>query len=440
MSKTHRDPYWIDAYWGLFFKIVSLILTFINVRLMISYLGKNIYGDWVAISSIVSWMNAGDFGVGNGLRNEISKFYAQKNNRGINSAIYSTNILFCIISIIMFCIIILVGWLMGRFNIISVNYYLPLIIMSLFFSVSLFFGRAQSIALGIQKSWYISLANAISVSISIICYLAISFVGLKPDLMVCAYIYGLTLLLPLFVVIIFLRFFDNIGTRDKQSVFDKEFVRRVLNSGIKFYVLQLTSLVLFSTDNVLVVYFFGSSEVTRYSLINQVYTVGTSIFYILINSFWSGVAIHYEKKEIKWITNNIRKIYIYLLVFSVGVVFVSIVFNKLVFWWIGDATISYNYLIVLVFAVYCLFDCLQSIFGGFNYGIGNIEMIMYLGIFSAIVNIPLSILFAKTLDMGIMGIKLGTLGSLLPSWIIIIFVTYKNIKRLAKYSPNEDQN
>ena len=135
MNRLKGDLYWSDAYKGLIFKIVSLVLTFFNVSLMVNYLGESLYGSWITVSSIVTWMNAGDFGIGNGLRNEVSKSYASNNQEGILSAIYSTNKSFLFISGGMFVIIMLVGKALALCGIIDGGYVLPLLIMAFFPSI-----------------------------------------------------------------------------------------------------------------------------------------------------------------------------------------------------------------------------------------------------------------------------------------------------------------
>ena len=429
MNALKKDEYWLDTYKGVIFKVLSLILTVYNIRLMVSYLGHSIYGDWVTISSIVSWMNVGDFGIGNGLRNEISKLYAHNDKNRIKNTIYSTNKLFIIIAVLMFLVIIVIGKLLVLLNVVSEDYFLPLMLMSFFFALGLFLGRVQSVALGIQKTWYTYMSNLIGISISILCYKIVDVFGLKPSLIVCSLFYGISTIIPLLIVAILLMHILNSDT-DFVYVYEKKLVGNIFNSGFRFFILQLTSLILFSTDNILVKYYFGSSEVTKYSLINQIYNTGSSIFFILINSFWSGVTIHYEKKEVQWISFNVKRLLIVLQMFLIGIIFVSLFLNRLIQLWLGEKDIVYSFSIILIFAIYCYFDCLQSIFSNLNYGIGNTNLIMKFGIFSSIINIPLSILFAKLLHMGISGIKLGTFVSLIPSWVCIIIITYGIIKKM----------
>ena len=51
-------------------------------------------------------------------------------------------------------------------------------------------------------------------------------------------------------------------------------------------------------------------------------------------------------------------------------------------------------------------------------GTGKIRLQMYAWILAAIINIPLSIFFAKTLDLGTVGIVLGTIVSMFPLIIL----------------------
>ena len=58
-------------------KIFGIVISLLSTRVTINYLGNNLYGLWVTIASIVSWMSSGDFGIGNGLRNQYAQAYAQ---------------------------------------------------------------------------------------------------------------------------------------------------------------------------------------------------------------------------------------------------------------------------------------------------------------------------------------------------------------------------
>jgi len=65
-------------------------------------------------------------------------------------------------------------------------------------------------------------------------------------------------------------------------------------------------------------------------------------------------------------------------------------------------------------------------------GTGKIRLQMYAWIFASIINIPLSIFFATTMEFGTVGIVLGTIVSMLPLMILspiqVRKILSKNIK------------
>ncbi len=60
-------------------------------------------------------------------------------------------------------------------------------------------------------------------------------------------------------------------------------------------------------------------------------------------------------------------------------------------------------------------------------GVGKIKLQMYYAIFAMIINIPVSILFAKTLNMGSAGVILGTCVSI---FVGSVFAPIQSIKIL----------
>jgi O-antigen/teichoic acid export membrane protein len=57
---------------SLYSKIVGMVVPFAMVPLAVDYLGKEQYGLWVAVSSLIAMLSFADGGVGNALVNMIS--------------------------------------------------------------------------------------------------------------------------------------------------------------------------------------------------------------------------------------------------------------------------------------------------------------------------------------------------------------------------------
>ena len=80
MNKKGVSEYDKSILLNFLFKGIMMFTSFAVVRYSIRYLGDKNYGIWVTVSSIISWIGACDLGVGNSLRNELAKTYAQNEN------------------------------------------------------------------------------------------------------------------------------------------------------------------------------------------------------------------------------------------------------------------------------------------------------------------------------------------------------------------------
>ena len=54
-------------------KLLTILISLIIVPLTLTYLSSYEYGVWLTISSVLSWLDFFDVGLGNGLRNKLSE-------------------------------------------------------------------------------------------------------------------------------------------------------------------------------------------------------------------------------------------------------------------------------------------------------------------------------------------------------------------------------
>ena len=81
---------------------------------------------------------------------------------------------------------------------------------------------------------------------------------------------------------------------------------------------------------------------------------------------------------------------------------------------------------------FAIINTWNNIFVYFINGVGKIKLQMYYGIIAMIINIPISIFFAKNLEMGNAGVILGTCFSMLFGFIFGPIQYWKIINNNAK--------
>lgn len=215
--------------------------------------------------------------------------------------------------------------------------------------------------------------------------------------------------------------------------------KSIINIGLQFFCLQLCAVILYSTDNVIINYLISSEMVTKYSVITSVYDMGSSLFAILLIPFWSAVTFHVAKNEFKWVENTLYKLLIIWGFYLLGVILVSIMFNRVVQLWLGDNAYFYETSLILTFAIYCGITCFSSIFVNMLNGLGKIKLQLGLAIIESLINIPLSVILAQKYELGILGVKLATLFCALINAIVLPIQAVVIIKK-KRMNGEADEN
>lgn len=65
-SKKRTNNVKLQIYLSLLLRGISIFLSFFVVRVTLGYLGNDLYGIWIVLLSIISWISLFDVGVGNG--------------------------------------------------------------------------------------------------------------------------------------------------------------------------------------------------------------------------------------------------------------------------------------------------------------------------------------------------------------------------------------
>lgn len=409
-----------NTIWNVLLRGIGILLGLVMLRINILYLGASFYGLWVTIASISQWANIGDLGIGNGLRNELTKAIANGDFTRQKSLIKTAVVMLIRISIFLYFILTFVSEALIMLNILNWTLRTPLYITNGFFCLSFILGIARTIAYSYQKSWFASLAQTSTTIFQILGVLLLLLLSIHPHLVVFAVFSGIASILGNLVIVFSLyRYVKNIMPISTVATYNKDYRHAILNVGVHFFVLQVCCLVLYATDNIIINKLFDSTSVTKYSVITTVYNTGDSLFSLLLISLWSAVTYVAEKQNYSWIRNEINMLLRMWVIFSIGVIIVSACFNVIIQVWLGDSGFYYEPGLVLVFALFAIFNSFGAIYVNIANGLGVIKLQMICSVFGSIINIPLSIFLATTCDMGLSGIKLATIICCLGSMLLV---------------------
>ncbi|MHB1685933.1 MAG: lipopolysaccharide biosynthesis protein [Ignavibacteriaceae bacterium] len=390
----------------------NFLATFLLVPLTIKYLGQTEYGLWLTLSSILMFLGYMDFGIGNGLRNKLAEALA-KDQKGMAKTYVSTAYATFGAGIILLWLIFLAvfgfinwqkilnapGYLTGEVN--------KLIFwVFIFFLLQFLFKLLTSIINADQKPAVNGLLSVLSNSLTLL-LVFILYITTKGNLF---YLGFGSSIIPILVFLVASLFLFSKSYRSFSPSFNAvniKYSRDLFSLGMQFFIIQVAGLILFATDNIIITQLFGPKEVTTYNIAFKYFNYITLIFNIILAPFWSGYTEAFVKDEIAWIkkvTNKILKIWVLL---SSLVVIMIITSNFVYKIWVGSE-IKVPFLLSIVMGLFVVLANWNNIFAYFINGVGKIRLQFYNAIFVAVINIPLSIFFAKHLNMGISGVMAAT--------------------------------
>lgn len=414
-------------------KGVAVCISLVQVPLLLHHLGKESYGIWLTILSIVSWLNVMDIGIGNGLRNKLSESLA-KNDIGsakkyISTAYISLGVIMIFLLILCSIIIPSLNW-QSIFNT-SKELTNRSIVITLLATVSatllgFVLILVNQVLNAVQKNALSALPNILFSLLFIgLLYILPHFISI--NLSSVAYLYSGTYLFSyiIFSIYVYNKWYHL--TPDFKS-YKKSYIQDILFIGIRFFVIQIASIVIFSTDNFIITRLFGPELVASFNITFRIFGFISMLLSLVMAPLWSAYTEAYAKKEYNWIRSRLRLMNIALIPLIVILLIIVKYFDELIYLWINEKVTTPKYLPALM-AFYVLISVWNNIYAYFLNGISRTKEQLLTSVLAMIINIPLSVLLAKNFNLGLNGIIIASITCLSFFSVIGPSTTYKILKK-----------
>lgn len=409
-------------------KPISMIISLIYTPLLLSYLGNEQYGIWTTIMSVINWINLFDLGIGNGLRNVLTKEIALNKYKDANRSVSTAYFILTIIILLIFTLCTFIGMFLNWNSIFNTDLNIDIVLIISFTFICLNF------ILSLQKIGYYAIQKSEIVSVMGICVQLFNLVGIfslffiKTDKLISiASLFGLSSVLfnVLFSYVLWRKY---IFLRPNIKKFDQKKLHSICDLGFKFFFIQIAGMILYSTDSIIISQLFSSSEVTPYNTVYKAFGIVFSLFQAALTPFWSRFTVAYNKKEYKWIKQTMTKFKLIWLCLSLVLIAILPIYQKISDIWLG-IELTYDDGLILSMAIYYILYIYSSIYSTTLNGLGKINVQLIFSTIGAIINIPISIFLAKYCNLRTTGICIGTIISLLLGNIAYTIEMKKNIKK-----------
>ena len=384
---------------SLLIKGISIIVSFLLVPLTLGYVESEMYGIWLTISSIVSWLHFLDIGFTNGLKNRLGESIAMNNwKRG--KALVSTTYSMMFFIFIPLCIILVIcipfiNWA----DFLNVNPIYneaikdAMYVLIVCFCLQMILNVLTAVIAAYQKvalsSSFIVIGNVLSLGI-----IYILTKCCPPSLLALAFAISA---MPVIVLLIasfyfYSEKFKNVSPSIK--AYDKRYIKDLFQLGARFFIIQIQMLVLYQSTNILISNVSGPEDVTSYNLAYKYIGIAMMVYTILLQPLWPAFTDAYTKKDFVWmksIYNKMTKLFIVCAVAIVMMVIISPFVYKI---WIGDKTeVPFGMTATVAFYVFIhSWDALQV---NMINGTGKIKLQTYITLVGLFVHIPLALFLSK---------------------------------------------
>jgi O-antigen/teichoic acid export membrane protein len=311
------------------------------VPITLSCLGEYKNGVWLTISSILLWIDNMDIGLGNGMRNKLAAYLAH--DEKLKARILVSSSFAMLTFIVIPIMLVFVGLI-----VVSNNYHLlnidsalisnldQILIISVILAFTTFiFKLTGNFYMGLQlpaiSNLLIATGQTLAIAGTYVLYLSgshsllhIALVNLVSPLFVYAVAYHYTF------------YFKYPHLRPSMSLVSIKESKNVISIGLQFFMIQIASVILFMTSNILISKLFSPALVTPYQITYRYFSIMLVVFTVICMPFWNATTDAYARNDIQWIRRTERKLNMLMVYGFLALVIMVLLSNYVYSIWVGN--------------------------------------------------------------------------------------------------------
>ena len=413
------------------YKGFNILLSFLLVRFTIQYAGDEIYGLWVTILAFLSWFSVIESGVSNSFRNKITSYFSEKNYEAIKlqiaMAYKSLSVIYFALAAILVLVIYSTSFhtLFQSASIINSRYALAISVIIYFLYFILHYLNNVFLATHQAEKTYLFLL--IQNTVVLLTLIGLNYSSIEASLNLICIIYTLGPLITwlLLNVVAFKRLLKKLQPSYKHFQQSGNIFKKLNPS---FFVLQLFTLLIYSTDNIIILNFLNGVEVAKYNVAFKYFNIITVLFNLILVPYWAIFSEAFYKKDKSSIVYSINRL-LRNWGAMLGIAVLLVISSPFAYSiWIGK-TMDISITLSLLMAISSLFTSWFNIFGYYLKSSNQLRLQTRLLVFAGILNIPLSILLIGFFNSE--GVILATIISTLPLVIALPWQYKRSLKNIV---------
>lgn len=421
-------------------KGIGMIINMLAMPLYIDYFNnKMILGLWFTILTVVNWILSFDVGIGNGLRNHLTRALTNKDYEEgkhlTSSAFASLGLITIFLAAIVFALIPIINWnnlFNISTNILSNDVVAKCVGITMFgIIISFFLHIVKGMLFALQLSSVVNLLHLLT-SIFLVGYLFVApnYDSLETKLYSLSVVYSTIINIPSILALLYVFFFSEMKhCRPKLKYISKNGTKAVIGLGFSFFVCQIMYMIITVTNEWFISKFFSPEYNVDYQIYFRLFSLVGSLIMLAMSPLWSAITKAYTQKRYQWII-KLQKVLYYIafgciIIECIAVILLQPIINI----WLGDRAIEVNYLTASYFLLYGVIMIWVAIQSTIVAGLGTLKTQIKFYLFAAIFKIIIITIAAQFTNDWSIVVLITALG-LLPYCIYQPIVIKKELKIL----------
>jgi O-antigen/teichoic acid export membrane protein len=359
-------------------RAVGLTATLVSVPLVLNAVGAEEFGLWTTVTSGMALLNLADLGIGNSLLNAIARARARSAEvyevavaRLVSSAI----IVFIAVAVLLGVVLVIatrsVNWasILRVSHVGAIHESAPTILVVGFaMIVSLPLAVTSKVQLALQEgyrtqTWTIAGQIAALAALLIAVRSKASLPVLAACLVVAPVIAQLGNTIRVFG-------FEHAALRPRISMFERSVARVLLTGGLLFLFLQVSWVLAFASDNLIIDRILGPQAVTEYAVPYRAFTAVATLAVLPMLALWPAYADAFARHDHDWLRRTFFRTLVAMSALGIALGAVALAFARpILHAWVGNDTHFSNALLwgfALWLPTYCAGNALAVYFNALD--------------------------------------------------------------------------
>jgi len=380
-------------------RALTVICSILQVPAALAILNKTEYGIWLTMYSVFGWFLVFDLGIGNGLKNKLTTALAVGDNalakKYVSTAYVSVGVLTLLLTTVFLILFPFVNWI-AFFNApeFSESRFAWVVLLCCVCTLFSFLtGLIHAVLSSYQKIGLSNIIVFVPQLLLLLTMYAFRHFHIDNFFLIISVFVGL----PLFVNLLYSFYAFHKPYKAISPTYrsyDRLFLKDIMGLGLRFFAVQVSGLIIFSTDNIFISHLYSPEKVTEYNIVVKYFSVLAIVFAVITGPLLALYTDAFAKNDYAWVKNQVSRLVRLWYVF-IGIACFMVFVSPVIFHWWIDPSFDVPLLLVVFIGLYTIQGIWNVIFVVPSNSMGKIKLQVIYSAAAAIINVPLILLFHK---------------------------------------------